>query len=115
MTKTKIYEINKHPKYQKYGKDFSRSYTRNKNTGTLGFQEVEVGNMSMDYITRPEFNEHKAHLDTRFDNVQHQIKEAVSDLKDEINDEKITSIKFWVGISVPAVISIIGILIQIFT
>lgn len=71
--------------------------------------------MCMDYITRPEFNEHKAHLDTRFENVQHQIKEAVSDLKDEIKDRKIPSIKFWVGISVPAVISIIGILIQIFT
>ncbi|WP_432756024.1 hypothetical protein WKW44_07045 [Staphylococcus saprophyticus] len=80
----------------------------------------------MDYITRPEFEQHQKHMDTRFDaieakiNLNNQIlskdiKEAVSSLKEEINDKKITTNRFWIGISIPAIISIIGILISILT
>lgn len=121
-----IYVINNHPKYKQYGYNSTRMYTLNKQTGTLGFQEVEVDSMSTDYITRPEFEEHKKHMDTRFDGIDQKIdstkeviskdiKNAVSELKIEINDKKVTSKRFWIGISVPAIISIVGVVLQFFT
>ncbi|MDK9870693.1 MAG: hypothetical protein L0L09_13860 [Staphylococcus equorum] len=115
MDTNKVYEINNHPNYKKYGGDSTRSYTSNQSTGTLGFQEVEVGNMSMDYITRPEFEQHQKHMDSRFDNVELKINKAVTDLKEEISKEKVTTKRFWIGISVPAIISIVGVCIQLFT
>ena len=126
MTKSNnLYKINSHPKYRSYGGGNTRTYTSNKSTGTLGFQEVEVGNMSTDYITRPEFEQHQKHMDTRFDAIEDkvdlnkqilskEIKEAVSSLKEEINNKKITTNRFWIGISVPTIMSIIGILINFF-
>ncbi|WP_241961304.1 hypothetical protein, partial [Staphylococcus gallinarum] len=88
--------------------------------------KVEVGNMSMDYITRPEFEEHKKHLDTRFDNLEDRIESnkvilskdinvAVSNLKDEIAKDKVTTKRFWIGIAIPALISIAGVIVSIFT
>lgn len=82
--------------------------------------------MSTDYITRPEFEEHKKHMDSRFDGIDQKInstkeviskdiKNAVSELKIEINDKKVTSKRFWIGISVPAIISIVGVVLQFFT
>lgn len=84
---------------------------------------IAVGSdyMNTDYITRPEFQEHQKHLDTRFDGIDAKIaltkdvlsgdiKNAISELKDEINDKKVTSVKFWIGISVPAILSIISII-----
>lgn len=125
MKKSDIYKINNHPKYKKYGRGHSRNYINNKSTGTLGFQEVGINNMSIDFITRPEFEEHQKHMDNRFDAIEdkmqlnnqiltNNIEEAVTNLKEEINDKKLTSNRFWIGISVPAVISISGILISIF-
>ena len=81
--------------------------------------------MSNEYITRPEFVQHQQHMDTRCDAIEDkmnlnneilskEIKEAVSSLKEEINDKKITTNRFWIGISIPAIISIIGIIISIF-
>lgn len=84
---------------------------------------IAVGSdyMNTDYITRPEFQEHQKHLDTRFDGIDAKItltkdvlsgdiKNAISELKDEINNKKVTSVKFWIGISVPAILSIISII-----
>ncbi|WP_197272601.1 hypothetical protein [Staphylococcus sp. EGD-HP3] len=81
--------------------------------------------MNNDYISRPEFELHQKHMDTRFDAIEDkmnlnneilskEIKEAVSSLKEEINDKKITTNRFWIGISIPALISVIGIIISIF-
>lgn len=83
------------------------------------------GYMSVDFITRPEFKEHQKHMDARFDGIENKIElnnqiiskninEAVSNLKEEISDKKLTTNRFWIGISIPAIISIVGILISIF-
>lgn len=119
-----VYEINRHPKYKKYGGDSSRTYTSNKSTGTLGFQEVEVGNMSMDYITRPEFEQHQKNMDSRFDAIDDkldltkeaissEIKNAISELKVEINKDKVTESKFKIGIAIPSIISVVSIIVTI--
>lgn len=120
-----VYKINSHPKFRTYGINTSSTFKSNNSTGTLGFKEVEVDSMNTDYITRPEFEQHQKHMDTRFDALEDKIelnnqilskdiKEAVSKLKEEINDKKLTTNRFWLGISIPAIISIIGIIISIF-
>ncbi|HEA4273861.1 TPA: hypothetical protein QHD34_001866 [Staphylococcus aureus] len=125
MVKSNVLQINTNPRYKNYSINSNSSYTKNKSTGTLGFQKVEGGNMSYEYITRPEFEEHKRHLDTRFDKVEDSIKKsqislskdielAIKNLKDEINDKKLTSHRFWIGIAAPTVVSIIGIIIGVF-
>lgn len=96
MTKPKnIYEINSHPKYKKYGGDTTRTYTSTNGTGTLGFQEVEVGDMSMDYITRPEFEQHEKNMNNRFDSldnsnsrIEENVKEGKKELKEAIRTNK---------------------------
>ncbi|PTK25054.1 hypothetical protein BUZ54_07755 [Staphylococcus hominis] len=81
--------------------------------------------MRNDYITRPEFVEHQKHMDTRFNAIENKvdnlekslgkdIKSAMKDIKEEINNEKVTTNRFWIGVSIPAIISIIGIIIQLF-
>ncbi|MEM5398033.1 hypothetical protein [Staphylococcus gallinarum] len=114
MIPNKVYEINRHPKYKKYGGDSSRTYTSNKSTGTIGFQEVEAGNMSMDYITRPEFEQHEKNMESNFEKVELKIDKAVNDLKEEINNKKITTTRFWIGICIPSLIGIAGILVPLF-
>ncbi|QHW38355.1 hypothetical protein GZH82_04375 [Staphylococcus ursi] len=63
--------------------------------------------MSLDYITRPECEQHQKHMDSRFDNVELRIDNAVKNLKEEINLEKVTSKRFWIGISVVLLICIV--------
>jgi hypothetical protein len=41
------------------------------------------------------------------------IELAVKELKHEINDEKLTSNRFWIGITVSTVVSVIGIIIGV--
>ncbi len=69
--------------------------------------------MNNNYVTQEQFSEHKAHMDTRFDTVQLQIKNAVSELKNEINDNKVTSKRFWIGISVPAILSLLSLIVTV--
>ncbi|WP_426458393.1 hypothetical protein [Staphylococcus nepalensis] len=96
MTKSNnLYKINSHPKYRSYGGGNTRTYTSNKSTGTLGFQEVEVGNMSMDYITRPEFEQHEKNMNNRFDSldnsnssIEENVKEGKKELKEAIRTNK---------------------------
>ncbi|MCW8324007.1 hypothetical protein MBG44_10060 [Staphylococcus aureus] len=125
MVMNNIAKINNHPQYYKYSVGGSKFYTSNSIGGNLAFKDVEDGNMSYEYITRPEFEEHKSHLDTRFDKVELSIQKsqislskdievAIKNLKDEINDKKLTSNRFWIGIAVPTLVSIIGIIIGVF-
>lgn len=121
--KNNVIAINNNPKYNqtKIKNDFVKSFS----TGTLGYTEIEGGNMRNDYITRPEFVEHQKHMDTRFNAIENKvdnlekslgkdIESAMKDIKEEINNEKVTTNRFWIGVSIPAIISIIGIIIQFF-
>ncbi|NHM75429.1 hypothetical protein G8Y85_08475 [Staphylococcus sp. 11007852] len=70
--------------------------------------------MSIDYITRPEFEQFEKRLDSKFENIELSIDNAVKNLREEIKHEKVTTKRFWIGITIPAVISVIGILVNIF-
>lgn len=124
MVESKVLHINDKPRYKNYSVAPKRTFTKNESTGNLAFQEVEVGNMSYEYITRQEFEEHKKHLDSKFEGINNQIDSteeslkkdiqiAVKDIKEEINKEKITTKRFWLGLSVPAVLSAISIVVGI--
>lgn len=124
-SKTKIIDLSNHT-HNKHGKIFVTDtfrYDKRKKVASGDYYGGDV--MSNDYITRPEFELHQKHMDTRFDAIEDkmnlnkeilskEIKEAVSIVKEEINDKKITTNRFLIGISIPAIISIIGILISIF-
>lgn len=90
-----VHKINSHPKFRTYGINTSRTFTSNKSTGTLGFKEVEVSNMSMDYITRPEFEQHELNMNNRFDSldksnsdIEENVKEGKKELKEAIRTNK---------------------------
>ncbi len=40
-----------------------------------------------------------------------EIKNAVSQLKNEINENKVTSKRFWIGISIPAILSLLSMIL----
>ncbi|MCG2148485.1 hypothetical protein K4P71_09855 [Staphylococcus epidermidis] len=80
--------------------------------------------MNTNYITRPEFEQHEKHMDYRFDNVEGKIddlkdefckdiKAAKNEIKLNINKEKVTTKRFWIGITIPAVISSASLLVSI--
>lgn len=73
--------------------------------------------MNSEYITRSEFQQHVINMNNRFDEINDkisltkdvlsgEIKNAVSELKNEINDNKVTSKRFMIGISIPAILSL---------
>lgn len=85
MKKNKnIYKINSHPKFRTYGINISSTFTSNKSTGTLGFKEVEVSNMSIEYITRPEFEQHEKNMNNRFDSLDN----SNSSIEESVKEEK---------------------------
>lgn len=80
--------------------------------------------MNSEYITRPEFQQHEINMNNRFDAINDKIsltkdvlsgdiKNAVSELKNEINDNKVTSKRFWIGISIPTILSLLSMIITI--
>jgi len=71
------------------------------------------GNMN-NYITRPEFEEHQRHLDSRFNGISKDIEIAKREIKDEIKEEKVTTRNFWIGISIPSILSAVSILLSVF-
>lgn len=117
MTRTKTFPINTHPKFSKGTRinsipNYTGSYEIRGN-GNLLISEVDT--MSIDYITRPEFEQFEKRLDSKFENVELSIDNAVKSLKEEIKNEKLTTKRFWIGIAIPSVISIVSILVNIFT
>ncbi|CAG7913345.1 hypothetical protein SSCS72_01141 [Mammaliicoccus sciuri] len=80
--------------------------------------------MNSEYITRREFQQHEINMNNRFDAINDkisltknvlsgEIKNAVSELKNEINDNKVTSKRFWIGISIPTILSFLSMIITI--
>lgn len=116
MSRINTYPINNHPKFtDKKEINSLPRYYNSYNIRSVGNTLIsEVDTMSLDYITRPEFEQHQKHMDTRFDNVELKIDNAVKSLKGEINLEKVTSKRFWIGVSIPAIISLISIVINLF-
>lgn len=119
-----VYKINSHPKFRTYGVNTSSTFTNNTSTGTLGFKQVEGDSMYTDYITRPEFEQHQRHMDSRFDaidekldltkeSISSEIKNAISELKVEINKDKVTESKFRIGIAIPSIISVVSIIVTV--
>ncbi|KTT58900.1 hypothetical protein [Staphylococcus epidermidis] len=120
--KSNLIAINDSPKYQKtkIKNDFKNFFS----TGTIGYSEIEGDGMNTNYITRPEFEQHEKHMDYRFDNVEGKIddlkdefckdiKAAKNEIKLNINKEKVTTKRFWIGITIPAVISSASLLVSI--
>ncbi len=80
--------------------------------------------MNSEYITRTEFQQHVINMNNRFDEINDkisltkdvlsgEIKNAVSELKNEISDNKVASKRFWIGISIPTILSLLSIIITI--
>lgn len=80
--------------------------------------------MNSEYITRTEFQQYVINMNNRFDEINDkiyltkdvllgEIKNAVSELKNEISDNKVTSKRFWIGISIPTILSLLSIIITI--
>ncbi|MGW7888591.1 hypothetical protein [Staphylococcus xylosus] len=80
--------------------------------------------MNNDYISRPEFELHQRHMDSRFDaidekldltkeSISSEIKNAISELKVEINKDKVTESKFRTGIAIPSIISVVSIIVTV--
>lgn len=80
--------------------------------------------MNSEYITRREFQQHEINMNNRFDAINDKIsltkdvlsrdiKNAVFELKNEINNNKVTSKLFWIGISIPTILSIFSLIITI--
>lgn len=120
--KSNIIAINNDPRYKKtkIKNDFRKMFS----TGTIGYSEIEGDGMNTNYITRPEFEKHEKHMDYRFDNVEgkiddlkgkvnEDIKAAKNEIKLDINKEKLTTKRFWVGITIPALISTGSLIVSI--
>lgn len=78
--------------------------------------------MNSEYITRREFQQHEINVNNRFDAINDkisltkdvlsgEIKNAVSQLKNEINENKVTSKRFWIGISIPSILSLLSMIL----
>ncbi|WP_426458391.1 hypothetical protein [Staphylococcus nepalensis] len=125
MIETKVTHITNN-KRNKHGKIFVEDkfrYDRRKKVASGDYYGGDI--MNNDYLIKSAFEQHEKHMNTKFEAIEEKIdlnnkilskdiKEAVSSLKEEINDKKITTNRFWIGISIPAIISIIGILISVF-
>ncbi|MCD8808178.1 hypothetical protein K1Y25_02900 [Mammaliicoccus sciuri] len=80
--------------------------------------------MNSEYITRSEFQQHVINMNNRFDEINDkisltkdvlsgEIKNAVSELKNEISDNKVTSKRFMKGIIIPTILSILSLIVTI--
>lgn len=89
-TKNNVYSINQNPYFIDSTKNKDVSFNEVSGTSALQYEKVKDDFMRNDYITRPEFNEHKQHLDTRFDIIDknsEEVKEAIKDLQSDINEK----------------------------
>ena len=124
MIETKIIDITNNNR-NKRGKMFTRDKFRYDERKKVASGDYYGGDfMSNNYITRPEFDEFKSHVDTRFNTLDNkvdttkevlikEIQNAVLNLKAEINNEKVTSSRFKKGIAIPSIISGISIIVSI--
>nr|WP_263313919.1 hypothetical protein [Mammaliicoccus sp. Marseille-Q6498] len=80
--------------------------------------------MNNDYITRPEFNQLESRMNDRFNHLEdkitltkelltNEIKTAVIELKNEINEGKVTESRFKKGIAIPSILSVFSIIVSI--
>lgn len=77
--------------------------------------------MQAEYVTKEVFEEHIAHSDTKFAKIELLIEKTASDLRNDINDlrneinkEKVTTKRFWIGLSIPSFLSFVSILVTLF-
>ncbi|WP_233652292.1 hypothetical protein [Staphylococcus hominis] len=120
--KNNTISINDHLKYKETR--ITNNFSTSISSGTIGYIGSEGDGMNTNYITRPEFEKHEKHMDYRFDNVEEKINDlkgkvvgdinaAKNEIKLDINKEKLTTKRFWVGITIPALISMGSLIVSI--
>lgn len=139
MTRTNIIKIDEfnNGKYTRNSKNttskpfFHSSTNKNSYVGAAAYVSYDYynhngggGNMD-NYITRPEFEEHKRHLDSRFDGIAKDIKLAKNEIIKNIEDdrksedkeraqERKSDRKWFVSLSVGTGIALLGLILQAF-
>lgn len=120
--KNNTISINDHLKYKETR--ITNNFFASISSGTVGYIGSEGDGMNTNYITRPEFEKHEKHMDYRFDNIERKIddlkdkvngdiKAAKNEIKLDINKEKLTTKRFWIGITIPALISMGSLIVSI--
>lgn len=137
MIETKIIDITNNNR-NKRGKMFVRDKFRYDERKKVASRDYYGGDfMNNDYLIKSAFDQHEKHMNTKFEHVDNTIKtmdENIKSLREEvkhlpnsltthinltvdnkindrikeINDNKITKNRFWIGIAIPAILVIIG-------
>lgn len=126
MNKSNIIKFDEHnsgrytrtPK-NKISKPFFSSHVQRSNyIGTAEYVSYDYydhnggGNMD-NYITRPEFEEYKRHLDTRFDGVSKDITIAKNEVIDKIDTTRKSDKRWFVGLAWTTGITLLGVIVAI--
>ncbi|QIH78322.1 hypothetical protein GTN30_06520 [Macrococcoides canis] len=69
----KVIPLNKRTNYSKIKSNNDRKWAAT-SSNTLSYVSVGEGEMYDDFIRRPEFEEHKKHINTRFDSVEEKLR-----------------------------------------
>lgn len=97
---------------------FHSSTNRERYAGAAAYISNEYynhnGGGGMDnYITRPEFEEHKRHLDTRFDGVSKDIKLAKKEVIDKIEGTRKSDKRWFIGLAWTTGITLLGVIVAV--
>ena len=80
------------------------------NSNHTGFVNSGGGGNMDNYITRPEFEEHKRHLDSRFDNVQKDIEIAKNSVISKIEETRKADKRWFISLAIGTGVTFLGVL-----
>lgn len=78
----------------------------------MNFRDDGGGDMD-NYITRPEFEEHKRHLGSRFDGISKDIKIAKNEVTEKIEDTRKNDKRWFIGLTVGTGVTFLGVLVAL--
>ncbi|WP_414055183.1 hypothetical protein [Macrococcus equi] len=84
-----VHSLHDYPKYNKKIKNQSENKWSATTSNALNYTNVGDGYMYDDYIRRPEFEEHKRHLDHRFNSLDQKVdglKNSIDNKNKELKD-----------------------------
>lgn len=87
-------------------------YTGSEDHVSYDYYDRGGGNMD-NYITRPEFEEYKRHLDTRFDGVSKDITIAKNEVIDKIDTTRKSDKRWFIGLAWTTGITLLGVIVAI--